>query len=146
MLCQAFSSRSRSLRMYTDPLPAWMSNSLSMSVRRSMVYLHRTHGGLASRLVHFVFPRRCTKATITFRLLQVENLKVRMSFSKTLGVIGVLLCGGGLKSGLSKHDANVFTPHVMSWICRFLTKGELSFQDTFPSSAGSQRVRQRWSA
>lgn len=44
MLCQAFSSRSSSLRRYTDPFPAWMSNTLSMSVRRSIVYLQQTRG------------------------------------------------------------------------------------------------------
>lgn len=39
MLCQACSSRSSSRRTYTEPLPAWMLNTLSMSVRQSMVYL-----------------------------------------------------------------------------------------------------------
>lgn len=39
MLCQAFSSRSSSRRTYTEPLPEWMLNTLSMSVRQSMVYL-----------------------------------------------------------------------------------------------------------
>lgn len=43
MLCQAFSSLSSSLRVYTDPLPAWMLNTLSMSVRRSIVYLQNMH-------------------------------------------------------------------------------------------------------
>lgn len=42
MLCQAFSSRSSSRRTYTEPLPEWMLNTLSMSVRQSMVYLQET--------------------------------------------------------------------------------------------------------
>lgn len=60
MLCQAFSSLSSSLRMNTDPLPAWMLNTLSMSVRRSIVYLHKTHRQrLACKLVHSCWVEMC---------------------------------------------------------------------------------------
>ena len=40
MLCQGFSSLSRVLSMKTEPLPGCTLNTLSMSVRRSIEYLH----------------------------------------------------------------------------------------------------------
>lgn len=71
MLCQAFSSLSSSLRMNTDPLPAWMLNTLSMSVRRSIVYLHKTDNDWRVNLCTHaewkcvVFPGRQTQGTVT---------------------------------------------------------------------------------
>lgn len=42
MLCQGFSSLSTLFSMNTEPLPEWILNTLSMSVRRSIEYLDKT--------------------------------------------------------------------------------------------------------